>query len=61
MEARQKHSRRRADDPDADISYINDKNMRFNKKISRYDFTLLNLIIVNNVRVQCIWQVHRGN
>lgn len=38
METRKKHSRRRAEDPDADISYINDRNMRFNKKIARYAY-----------------------
>ena len=38
MEKRKKHSRHRAYNPDEDTTYINDKNMRFNRKISRaYD------------------------
>ena len=35
---RKKHSRFRAADQSEDVSYINDKNMRFNKKVARaYD------------------------
>jgi pre-mRNA-splicing factor SYF2 len=35
---RKKHSRYRGEDNSADVTYINDKNMRFNKKIARaYD------------------------
>ncbi|CAG0880760.1 unnamed protein product [Darwinula stevensoni] len=33
---RDKFSRRRTFDPDADIDYINERNMRFNKKIERF-------------------------
>ncbi|KAJ3116546.1 hypothetical protein HK100_001039 [Physocladia obscura] len=37
-EARKTFSKRRAHDPDADVTYINERNMRFNKKIARaYD------------------------
>ncbi|PWN50927.1 SYF2-domain-containing protein [Violaceomyces palustris] len=31
-----KRSRKREDDPDAEVNYINDKNKHFNKKIARY-------------------------
>lgn len=33
---RNKRSRARADDPDAEVNYINDKNKHFNKKIARF-------------------------
>ena len=32
----QNRSRRRHDDPDADVNYINDSNRHFNKKLKRY-------------------------
>lgn len=33
---RNKHSRKRTDDPDAEVNYINDKNKHYNKKIARF-------------------------
>eukprot|EP00035_Acanthoeca_spectabilis_P022908 m.446530 g.446530 ORF g.446530 m.446530 type:complete len:234 (-) comp19380_c0_seq1:1403-2104(-) len=36
IEKRSKFSRRRAHHHDADISYINERNMQFNKKLDRY-------------------------
>ena len=30
------YSRRRRHDPDADIDYINERNMNFNKKLERF-------------------------
>ena len=33
---REKYSRRRRHDDDADIDYINERNMRFNKKLERF-------------------------
>lgn len=33
---REKYSRRRAYDPDADIDYINERNMKFNQKLERF-------------------------
>ncbi|UZJ56680.1 hypothetical protein CBS101457_006000 [Exobasidium rhododendri] len=33
---RTKHSRRRPDDGDAEVNYINDKNKHYNKKIARF-------------------------
>nr|CAG4641232.1 EOG090X0ECA [Eulimnadia texana] len=36
IEKREKYSRRRRHDDDADIDYINDRNMRFNKKLERF-------------------------
>ena len=33
---RSKYSRRRAFDEDADIDYINERNMKFNKKLERF-------------------------
>jgi hypothetical protein len=36
IEARSKHSRKRADDDEGDVTYINDANKVFNKKINRY-------------------------
>ena len=35
-EKREKFSRRRRHDPDADIDYINERNMKFNQKLERY-------------------------
>jgi len=35
-EKREKYSRRRRHDPDADIDYINERNMNFNKKLERF-------------------------
>jgi pre-mRNA-splicing factor SYF2 len=35
-EKRAKFSRRRAHHADSDIDYINERNMRFNKKAERY-------------------------
>ena len=35
-EKREKYSRRRRHDPDADIDYINERNMKFNKKLERF-------------------------
>jgi hypothetical protein len=32
----QKYSRRRRHDPDADIDYINERNMKFNQKLERF-------------------------
>ena len=34
-EKREKFSRRRRHDPDADIDYINERNMKFNQKLER--------------------------
>jgi len=34
-EKREKYSRRRRHDPDADIDYINERNMKFNQKLER--------------------------
>ncbi|CAD5125910.1 DgyrCDS14092 [Dimorphilus gyrociliatus] len=36
QEKRQKYSRRRVHDDDADIDYINDRNAKFNKKLERF-------------------------
>lgn len=36
IDKRSKYSRRRGINPDADVDYINDRNMRFNKKAARY-------------------------
>nr|CAG4650512.1 EOG090X0ECA [Sida crystallina] len=36
IEKREKYSRRRRHDDDADIDYINERNMRFNKKLERF-------------------------
>lgn len=36
IEKREKYSRRRRHDDDADIDYINERNMRFNKKLDRF-------------------------
>lgn len=36
IEARGKRTRRRRFDDDADVDYINERNMRFNKKLERY-------------------------
>ncbi|WFD32912.1 SYF2 splicing factor [Malassezia sp. CBS 17886] len=36
QDAIRRRSRRRAEDPDAEITYINEKNKHFNKKIKRY-------------------------
>lgn len=38
---REKYSRRRAVDPDADVDYINERNKCFNKKLERFygDYT----------------------
>ncbi|KAK3097930.1 hypothetical protein FSP39_014644 [Pinctada imbricata] len=36
IEKREKYSRRRTFDEDADIDYINDRNMKFNKKLERF-------------------------
>ena len=36
IEKRNKYSRRRAHCEEADISYINERNMNFNKKLSRF-------------------------
>ena len=33
---REKYSRRRMHDDDADIDYINERNMKFNKKLERF-------------------------
>ena len=33
---REKFSRRRRHDPDADIDYINERNMKFNQKCERF-------------------------
>jgi len=40
-EKREKFSRRRRHDPDADIDYINERNMKFNQKLERFygDYT----------------------
>lgn len=36
IEKRSKYSRRRAFDPDSDIDYINERNMKFNQKLERF-------------------------
>ena len=36
IDKRSKYSRRRAFNEDADVDYINDRNMRFNKKAARF-------------------------
>nr|CAG4651357.1 EOG090X0ECA [Simocephalus serrulatus] len=36
IEKREKYSRRRRHDDDAEIDYINERNMRFNKKLDRF-------------------------
>lgn len=36
MEKRSKYSRRRRFDDEADIDYINERNMKFNKKLERF-------------------------
>ena len=35
-EKRENYSRRRRHDPDADIDYINERNMKFNQKLERW-------------------------
>ena len=36
IDKRSKYSRRRSYNEEADVDYINDRNMRFNKKARRY-------------------------
>lgn len=36
VEKRSKYSRRRGVNEDSDVDYINDRNMRFNKKAARF-------------------------
>lgn len=36
IEKREKYSRRRAHQDEADIDYINERNMKFNKKLARF-------------------------
>lgn len=36
IKKREKYSRRRTFDEDADIDYINERNMKFNKKLERF-------------------------
>ncbi len=36
IDKRSKYSRRRAHDEDEDIDYINERNMKFNKKLERF-------------------------
>ena len=36
IDKRGKYRRKRANAADADVDYINDKNMRFNKKVARF-------------------------
>lgn len=36
MEKRRGYSRRRAEKAGADVDFINDRNMRFNRKIERF-------------------------
>ena len=36
QEKREKYSRRRMHDDDADIDYINERNMKFNQKLERF-------------------------
>ena len=36
VEKREKFSRRRMHDPDADVDYINERNKNFNKKLERF-------------------------
>lgn len=36
IKKREKYSRRRAYDEDEDIDYINERNMKFNKKLERF-------------------------
>ena len=36
VKKREKYSRRRRFDDDADIDYINERNMKFNKKLERF-------------------------
>ena len=36
IDKREKYSRRRRHDDDAEIDYINERNMRFNKKLDRF-------------------------
>jgi len=36
VEKREKYSRRRTHDDGADIDYINERNMKFNKKLERF-------------------------
>ena len=40
-EKREKYSRRRRHDPDADIDYINERNMKFNQKLERFVIRLV--------------------
>ncbi len=42
-EKREKYSRRRRHDPDADIDYINERNMKFNQKLERF---VIRLVVV---------------
>lgn len=36
IEKREKYSRRRTHNDEADIDYINERNMKFNKKLERF-------------------------
>ena len=54
---RDKFSRRRMHDDDADIDYINERNMKFNQKLERFykDYTKVSTCIVHcqMARLQC--------
>lgn len=55
IEKRSKYSRRRAHDDDEDIDYINERNMRFNKKLERFYGKYTGDIKQNLERGTAIW------
>ena len=55
MEKRNKYSRRRAFDEDADVDYINERNSKFNKKLERFYGNYTKEIKQNLERGTAIW------
>ena len=54
---REKYSRRRRHDPDADIDYINERNMKFNQKLERFYGTYTKDIKDNLERGTAVWEI----
>ena len=55
IEKREKYSRRRRHDDDAEIDYINERNMRFNNKLDRFYGSYTTEIKQNLERGTAIW------
>ena len=55
IDKREKYSRRRRHDDDAEIDYINERNMRFNKKLDRFYGEFTTEIRQNLERGTAIW------